>query len=254
MGLIQSHFAGMLATPLKGDAHEGSPISSDPAPTEQIPHTATLVEVPQKHKFCEDQGLALYPPTKISHPHEGSPISGDPAPTMQIPCTATLVEVPQKCKFCEDQDLALDPPTKMSRGTSLVFQTSSVSIQQIHHVPLVTPSLKHKNSEAHDLVLGCPAKVPHTASSISLRGHSCFIWQLPNELLGHITTFLPLNSLLALTQMTTDYHLYALRTFFKLLTAESFILVPAGMHPRVRMQGIELPWLVVGGRAADLPW
>ncbi|KAI5999997.1 hypothetical protein EDD15DRAFT_2193485 [Pisolithus albus] len=230
MGLVQSHFAGMLAVPPKGDAREGSPIS------------------------------------------------GDPAPTAQNFCTATLVEVAQKRKFCEDQDSALGPPTKIPRGTSLVLKTSSVSVQQI---PLTTPSLKRKSSEDQDLSLGPPAKVPRTSSLISPRGYSCFIWRLPNELLGHITTFLPPNSLLALTQVcqllkeiaalryflllgfdtpqsnylslddrgcealllwrrtrafavpnslyfsvsrtTTDYHLYALRTFFKSLTGSKII-------------------------------
>ncbi|KAI6095116.1 hypothetical protein F5141DRAFT_1222473 [Pisolithus sp. B1] len=131
---------------------------------------------------------------------EGSPISGDAAvPTAQIFCTTT--EVAQKQKFCEDQDSALGPPTKISRGTLLVFQASSIGIQQIPHVPLVTSSLKRKNSEDHDLALGPPAKVPRTTSLISPRGHTCLIWRLPNELLGHITSFLPLNSLLALTQV-----------------------------------------------------
>ncbi|KAI6096053.1 hypothetical protein EDD17DRAFT_1517127 [Pisolithus thermaeus] len=65
MGLIQSHFAGMRAIPLKGDTCEGNPLSCNPAPTAQISHTATLVEVAQKCKFCEDQDSALGPPTKI---------------------------------------------------------------------------------------------------------------------------------------------------------------------------------------------
>ncbi|KAI6122088.1 hypothetical protein F5141DRAFT_1061634 [Pisolithus sp. B1] len=232
MGIVQSHFAGMLANPLRSDAPEGSPISGNAA-----------------------------------------------VPTAQIFRTTT--EVAQKRKFCEDQDSALGPPTKISRGTSLVFQASSIGIQQIPHVPLVTSSLKRKNSEDHDLALGPPAKVPRTTSLISPRGHACLIWRLPNELLGHITSFLPLNSLLALTQVcqllreiaaprcfvllgfdtpqsnylslddkgckallvwrrtgafvvpnslhfsvsrtTTDYHLYALRTFFESLTGSKVI-------------------------------
>ncbi|KAI5996395.1 hypothetical protein EDD15DRAFT_2365234 [Pisolithus albus] len=144
MGLVQSHFAGMLAVPPKGDAREGSPISGSPAPTAQ---------------------------TSLSS---------------QNFCTATLVELAQKHRFCEDQDSALGPPTKIPRGTSLVLKTSSVSVQQI---PLTTPSLKRKSSKDQDLSLGPPAKVPRTSSLI------------PNELLGHITTFLPPNSLLALTQL-----------------------------------------------------
>ncbi|KAI6138699.1 hypothetical protein EDD17DRAFT_1770929 [Pisolithus thermaeus] len=121
-----SHFAGMLANPLRSDAPEGSPISGDAAvPTVQIFHTTT--------------------------------------------------EVAQKRKFCEDQDSALGPPTKISHGTSLVFQVSSIGIQQIPHVLLVTSSLKRKNSEDHDLALGPPAKVPRTTSLISPRGHACLI-------------------------------------------------------------------------------
>ncbi|KAI5987240.1 hypothetical protein EDD15DRAFT_2372686 [Pisolithus albus] len=166
MGLVQSHFAGMLAVPPKGDAREGSPIS------------------------------------------------GDPAPTAQNFCTATLVEVAQKRKFCEDQDSALGPPTKIPRGTSLVLKTSSVSVQQI---PLTTPSLKRKSSEDQDLSLGPPAKVPRTSSLISPRGYSCFIWRLPNELLGHITTFLPPNSLLALTQVCQLLKEIAAPRYFLLL-------------------------------------
>ncbi|KAI5985839.1 hypothetical protein EDD15DRAFT_2367904 [Pisolithus albus] len=127
---------------------------------------------------------------------------------------ATLVEVAQKCKFCEDQDSALGPPTKIPRGTSLVLKTSSVSVQQI---PLTTPSLKCKSSEDQDLSLGPPAKVPRTSSLISPRGYSCFIWRLPNELLGHITTFLPPNSLLSLTQVCQLLKEIAAPRYFLLL-------------------------------------
>ncbi|KAI6125360.1 hypothetical protein EDD16DRAFT_1703204 [Pisolithus croceorrhizus] len=55
-----SHFAGMLANPLRSDAPEGSPISGDAGvPTTQIFRTTT--EVAQKRKFCEDQDSALRP-------------------------------------------------------------------------------------------------------------------------------------------------------------------------------------------------
>ncbi|KAI6095592.1 hypothetical protein F5141DRAFT_1068212 [Pisolithus sp. B1] len=252
MGLVHSRFAGVLVTPLRhqGDnmaAREGCPIPCDLTRTVQS---------------SQGQDLALGSPPNISR-------------------MASLVEVTQKCKFCEDRDSALGPPLKISRGTSLTIQTSAVNIQPISPVPPVIASLKCKASEDQDLALACPAKIPRIPSLVDPTnlppiGSSCFIWQLPNELLAHITTLLPRNSLLALTQacqllreitaprffallgfdtpqsnylsldddgcegllvwrqteafvvpnslcfsisqMTTDYHLCALRTFFESLT------------------------------------
>ncbi|KAI6098115.1 hypothetical protein F5141DRAFT_1066944 [Pisolithus sp. B1] len=167
MGLVHSHFAGVLVTPLRrqGDnmaAQEGCPIPCDLACTVQP---------------SQGQDLALGSPPNIS-------------------CTASLVEVTQKCKFCEDRDLALGPPLKISCGTSLTIQTSAINIQSISPVPLVITSLKRKASEDQDLALACPAKIPRIPSLVDPAnlppiGSSCFIWRLPNELLAHITTLLP---------------------------------------------------------------
>ncbi|KAI6163467.1 hypothetical protein EDD17DRAFT_1756049 [Pisolithus thermaeus] len=125
----------------------------------------------------QGQDLALGSPPNISH-------------------MASLVEVTQKCKFCEDWDSALGPPLKISHGTSLTIQTSAVNIQPISPVPPVIVSLKRKASEDQDLALAHPAKIPHIPSLVDPMnlppiGSSCFIWQLPNELLAHITTLLP---------------------------------------------------------------
>ncbi|KAI6111070.1 hypothetical protein F5141DRAFT_1063453 [Pisolithus sp. B1] len=250
----------------------------------------------------QGQDLALGSPPNISH-------------------MASLVEVTQKRKFCEDRDSALGPPLKISRGTSLTIQTSAVNIQPISPVPPVIASLKRKASEDQDLALARPAKIPRIPSlvdpvNLPPIGSSCFIWWLPNELLAHITTLLPRNSLLALTQacqllreitaphffallgfdtpqsnylsldddgcegllvwqqteafvvlnslcfsisqMTTDYHLWqggpssAPTSVLRARQTDPFILVPAGKHPRVRMQGIDLLRLGMGKRATGL--
>ncbi|KAI6124123.1 hypothetical protein EV401DRAFT_1886515 [Pisolithus croceorrhizus] len=137
MGLVHSHFAGVLVTPLRrqGDnmaAREGCPIPCDLAHTVQP---------------SQGQDLALGSPPNIS-------------------CTASLVEVTQKCKFCEDRDSALGPPLKISCGTSLTIQTSAINIQPISPVPPVITSLKCKASEDQDLALACPAKIPHIPSLV----------------------------------------------------------------------------------------
>ncbi|KIK11579.1 hypothetical protein PISMIDRAFT_19402 [Pisolithus microcarpus 441] len=175
MGLVLSHYAGVLVSPRKRQddnmaAREGCPIPCDLARTVQV----------------QGQDFTLGSPPNISH-------------------MTSLVEVTQKRKFCEDQDSALGPPLKISRGTSLTIQTSAVNIQPISSAPLVIPSRKRKASEDQDLVLGRPAKIPRIPSlvdpaNLPPRGSSCFIWRLPNELFGHIATLLPRSSLLALTQ------------------------------------------------------
>ncbi|KAI6095458.1 hypothetical protein F5141DRAFT_1068370 [Pisolithus sp. B1] len=155
------------------------------------------------YQSSQGQDLALGSPPNISH-------------------TASLVEVTQKCKFCEDRDLALGPPLKISRGTSLTIQTSAINIQPISPVPPVIVSLKRKASEDQDLALAHPAKIPRIPSLVDPAnlppiGSSCFIWQLPNELLAHITTLLPRNSLLALTQACQLLREITVPHFFALL-------------------------------------
>ncbi|KAI6017923.1 hypothetical protein EDC04DRAFT_2607922 [Pisolithus marmoratus] len=188
--------------------------NDDPIPCDHtiLTNYSEKLWVIQKHKFHEDQGSALGPPLKISHNthstllvislnHENGRIPAGEG--RSIPCD--LTHISQKCKICEDQDSAVGPPPKISHGTLLVIQPSS----------LIIPSLKHKVNEHWDLALGPPLKIPCTTLVANLmnpfpRGNSCVIWKLPNELLGKITALLPQDSLLALTQATTDYHLDAL--------------------------------------------
>ncbi|KAI6127301.1 hypothetical protein F5141DRAFT_1060864 [Pisolithus sp. B1] len=227
-----NRFAGVLVTPLRcqGDnmaAREGCPIPCD------LTHTI---------QSSQGQDLALGSPPNISR-------------------MASLVEVTQKCKFCEDQDSALGPPLKISRGTSLTIQTSAVNIQPISPVPPVIVSLKRKASEDQDLALARPAKIPRIPSLVDPAnlppiGSSCFIWRLPNELLAHITTLLPQNSLLALTQACQLLREITAPHFFVLLgfdTPQNDNRLP--LHLRVRMQGIDLLQLGMGKRATvdELP-
>ncbi|KAI6095221.1 hypothetical protein EV401DRAFT_1896106 [Pisolithus croceorrhizus] len=251
-----NRFAGVLVTPLRcqGDnmaAREGCPIPCDLACTIQS---------------SQGQDLALGSPPNISR-------------------TASPVEVTQKCKFCEDRDSALGPPLKISCGTSLTIQTSAINIQPISPVPPVITSLKCKASEDQDLALAHPAKIPPCqlfreitaprffallgfdtpqSNYLSLDDDGCkglLVWR-------QTEAFVVPNSLcFSISQMTTDYHLCALRTFFESLTGgkvvprvhlllyswarqtDPFILAPAGKHPRVRMQGIDLLRLGMGKRA-----
>ncbi|KAI6094494.1 hypothetical protein EDD16DRAFT_1529108 [Pisolithus croceorrhizus] len=189
--------------------------------------------------------------------------------------TASPVEVTQKCKFCEDRDSALGPPLKISCGTSLTIQTSAINIQPISPVPPVITSLKCKASEDQDLALAHPAKIPRIPSL----GAAASSGRLPNELLAHITTLLPLklpsgidSSMPAIQRnhcahvflhcldstplkMTTNYHLWqggpssAPTSVLRARQTDPFILAPAGKHPRVRMQGIDLLRLGMGKRA-----
>ncbi|KAI5990701.1 hypothetical protein EDC04DRAFT_1376277 [Pisolithus marmoratus] len=64
--------------------------------------------------------------------------------------------------------------------------------------------------------------MPRIASLVDLmnpspRGNSCFIWRLPNELIGHIATLLPRCSLLALTQACQLLREIAAPHYFALL-------------------------------------
>ncbi|KAI6108314.1 hypothetical protein F5141DRAFT_1064498 [Pisolithus sp. B1] len=137
MGLVHSRFAGVLVTPLRcqGDnmaAREGCPIPCDLARTIQssqgqdlalgsppnISRMASLVEVTQKRKFCEDRDSALGPPLKISCGTsltiQTSAVNIQPISPVP-PVIASL-----KRKASEDQDLALARPAKIPRIPSLV--------------------------------------------------------------------------------------------------------------------------------------
>ncbi|KAI6131107.1 hypothetical protein EDD16DRAFT_1515266 [Pisolithus croceorrhizus] len=258
-----NHFAGVLVTPLRcqGDnmaAREGCPIPCDLARTIQS---------------SQGQDLALGSPPNIS-------------------CMASLVEVTQKCKFCEDQDSALGPPLKISRGTSLTIQTSAVNIQPISPVPPVIVSLKRKARSScfiwwlpNELLVHITTLLPQ--NSLLALTQAC---QLLREitaplffvLLGFDTpqsnylslddngcegllvwwrteAFVVPNSLcFSISQMTTDYHLWqggpssAPTSVLRAQQTDPFILAPAGKHPRVRMQGIDLLRLGMGKRATGL--
>ncbi|KAI6160493.1 hypothetical protein EDD17DRAFT_1510324 [Pisolithus thermaeus] len=258
-----NHFAGVLVTPLRcqGDnmaAREGCPIPCDLARTVQS---------------SQGQDLALGSPPNIS-------------------CMASLVEVTQKCKFCEDQDSALGPPLKISRGTSLTIQTSAVNIQPISPVPPVIVSLKRKARSScfiwwlpNELLVHITTLLPQ--NSLLALTQAC---QLLREitaplffvLLGFDTpqsnylslddngcegllvwwrteAFVVPNSLcFSISQMTTDYHLWqggpssAPTSVLRAQQTDPFILAPAGKHPRVRMQGIDLLRLGMGKRATGL--
>ncbi|KAI5990722.1 hypothetical protein EDC04DRAFT_2614098 [Pisolithus marmoratus] len=213
MGLIQSYFARVLVTPLNCESDEiptgeGSPIPCDLTHTVQdqnfmldplpkiscttlpvIQTSPCTMQVTQKHKFHEDQDLAVGPPLKISHGTHSTLLvipwnhgNDTPIPCdhpvqdfvldclLKISCTASLVTQMsmQMHKFHKDQALVVGPLLKISHGT--------------HSASLVPPS-NHGNDKMTPTWEGSPMSCDLTGTvQVQVRIPACLSVPI---LIGH---------------------------------------------------------------------
>ncbi|KAI5991244.1 hypothetical protein EDD15DRAFT_2369172 [Pisolithus albus] len=259
MGLVLSHFAGVQVSPLKRQddnmaAREGCPILCDLARTLQlqtsrgqdlalgsspnISRATSLVEVTPKRKFCEDEDSALGPPLKISR---GTSLTIQTSAVNIRPILSAPLVIPsRKRRASEDQDLALGRPAKIPRIPSLVDPANlaprgnscfvwRLPNELLRHIATLLP-----RSSLLALTQTCQLlreiAAPHyfallgfdttQSNYLSLDDDGCeglLVWR-------RTEAFVAPNSLcFSISQMTTDSHLCAVRTFFESLTGSRVI-------------------------------
>ncbi|KAI5999637.1 hypothetical protein EDD15DRAFT_2193678 [Pisolithus albus] len=259
MGLVLSHFAGVQVSPLKRQddnmaAREGCPILCDLAHTLQlqtsqgqdlalgsspnISRATSLVEVTPKRKFCEDEDSALGPPLKISR---GTSLTIQTSAVNIRPILSAPLVIPsRKRRASEDQDLALGRPAKIPRIPSLVDPANlaprgnscfvwRLPNELLRHIATLLPRssllaltqmcqlLREIAAPHYFALLGFDTT---QSNYLSLDDDGCeglLVWR-------RTEAFVAPNSLcFSISQMTTDSHLCAVRTFFESLTGSRVI-------------------------------